>query len=856
MAFFRHLDIKGRLWTALALLSLSTISVGIIAWYGLDRADSEMQSLHRQTLAQVAKSLELSKQSSDIATSAPFLLNYRSQYRIDREGEALIDKLEHIVSNWPSLARGTTSPVYAFESEITDTIGQMHTAVRDLIQSASGLNYERNVTQIRFESIRKLERLFYDQATSPDQNDRYRRTWFLLQAQSNALSGAAHSKNLLGVGEYQRRHQSLLMRLEKALVSPEQKHYEKNLNWLADGPQGLFEVRRRELTHNLNAQNALFRIRLKAVYINDLSARFARNAEDFLSKGRLETSSKLDLAKVWIMLAGFLSISIALAAAFFVSRYVTANIEAITNAMVRLAQGDRSSKLTLKISANDEIAKLTQSFRMFRANTLRLDRSHRQLNRKNALFERVFDNINDGVAITSEDGRLNAANQSFGDILKLPASRAIQNERLWDILKESVFAKDAMKARERMQSEDFVVLTGTDGSIIEVRHSPLAQGGGVWLFSDATERKKMEERLAQIRHIEGLGKVSGEVAHDFGNVLSSITANIHLFERNPEGEKAREFIDRINNATEIGSSLVQRLLAFARKQALSPELIDLNLLVEGLSDLISIGLKDDVEFETHIEDTPRIVRVDPGQLENAILNLCLNSNQAIGQAGKIVLSVRASAEGSVVIEVSDNGVGMNETIKERAFEPFYSDRPDGSLGTGLGLPMVYGFIKQSGGDIEIESAPSQGTTIRLHLPLADQKAEQCFRAYEGLRALVIEDDPSDRQVATKILSGLGIESETRATFNEGEEAIHSDHAYDFILSDLHLDDGREAWSLARMSIEKRPETKIFIVSGHLPRRHPFSDGHALVSCYAKPLTEDLVTTALEKFLPRRIMTLS
>ena len=641
------------------------------------------------------------------------------------------------------------------------------------------------------------------------------------------------------------------MRLEKAKSTPQQEHFAKKLNWLADGKQGLFEVRRRELTHNLNAQNALFRIRLKAVFINDLSARFARNAEDFLSQGRLETSSKLSVTKALIMLAGVLSISIALAAAFFVSRYVTANIEAITSAMVRLAQGDRSSKLTLKISANDEIAKLIQSFRMFRANTLRLDRSHRQLNRKNALFERVFDNINDGVAITSEDGRLNAANASFGTILKLPAGRALRNELLWGIFKDTVFAKDAIEARERMQSGDFVILTGTDGSIIEVRHSPLAHGGRVWLFSDATERKKMEERVAQIRHIEGLGKVSGEVAHDFGNVLSSISANIHLFQQNPDGANALEFIDRINNATEIGTSLVQRLLAFARKQALSPELVDLELLVEGLSDLISIGLKDGVELETHIKDSPLIVRVDPGQLENAILNLCLNSNQAIGSAGKIDLIVRASSEGNAVIEVSDNGVGMNETIKERAFEPFYSDRPDGSLGTGLGLPMVYGFIKQSGGDIEIESAPNEGTTIRLFLPLVDQTFEQSARTCEGMRALVIEDDPSDRKAALEILSGLGIESEAIATFNGGQTAICSDRAYDFILSDLHLDDGREAWPLVRMSMEERPETLFFIVSGHLPRQHPFSADQALVNCFAKPLTKDLVITALAQSRPRR-----
>nr|WP_321454467.1 ATP-binding protein [uncultured Cohaesibacter sp.] len=246
-----------------------------------------------------------------------------------------------------------------------------------------------------------------------------------------------------------------------------------------------------------------------------------------------------------------------------------------------------------------------------------------------------------------------------------------------------------------------------------------------------------------------------------------------------------------------------------------------------------------------------MVRVDPGQLENAILNLCLNGNQAIGSAGKIDLIVRASSEGNAVIEVRDNGVGMNETIKERAFEPFYSDRPDGSLGTGLGLPMVYGFIKQSGGDIEIESAPNEGTTIRLFLPLVDQTFEQSARTCEGMRALVIEDDPSDRKAALEILSGLGIESEAIATFNGGQTAICSDRAYDFILSDLHLDDGREAWPLVRMSMEERPETLFFIVSGHLPRQHPFSADQALVSCFAKPLTKDLMTTALAQSRPRR-----
>ncbi|TLP49284.1 HAMP domain-containing protein [Cohaesibacter sp. CAU 1516] len=846
MTFLPPLDIKGRLSMALALLTLSTISVGAIAWYGLDRANTQMQALHSQTLAQVAKSLELSKRSSDIATSAPFLLNYRSQYLIDREGQSLITTLEHIVSNWPSQTGGASSPIYAYEAEISDAIGQMQAATKDLIGSANGLNYERNVTQIRVDSIRKLERDFYGHAIADDAIDGDRSTWFLLQALSNALSGAAHSKNLLGVGEYHRRYQTLLTQMRNRSLRQSQTKAIARLAWLADGSQGLFEIRRRELSHRLAAQNALFRIRLQAVYISDLSARFAENAENFLSQGRRETSNNLDVIKVLILFGGLLSIGIALASAFFVSRYVTANIEAITHAMVRLARGDRSTKLSLKISANDEIAKLIHSFRKFRATTLRLDRSNRQLKLKNALFERVFGNITDGVAITSEDGRITAVNDSFANVLKLSHGEPIGNRSLDGLLAQTVFAEDVPDCLRLDAFEGFSVLAGSDGSIIEVRHSPLVDGGGVWLFSDATERKRVEERLTQIRHIEGLGKVSGEVAHDFGNVLSSITANIHLFERYPDRDKAQDFIDRIKNATEIGTSLVQRLLAFARKQALAPELLDLTELIEGLSDLISVGLKEDVCFETRIAPSPLMVKVDPGQLENAVLNLCINSNQAIDQSGKIVLEVGQDDNGNAYIEVSDNGVGMSNNTKERAFEPFYSERSDGSSGTGLGLAMVYGFIKQSGGDIEIDSAPEKGTKIRLILPLASPETVVPDFSAQELRALVIEDNPSDRHLAERLLSSLGVSAHSAPTYSDAEAVIVSQEGFDLLISDLHLNDDRLAWPLIEQALQTRPGLSVLLISGHMPAHHPFQDANKFptVHCFAKPLNSEILIDIL------------
>ena len=201
-----------------------------------------------------------------------------------------------------------------------------------------------------------------------------------------------------------------------------------------------------------------------------------------------------------------------------------------------------------------------------------------------------------------------------------------------------------------------------------------------------------------------------------------------------------------------------------------------------------------------------------------------------------------------MIEVSDNGVGMNESIQERAFEPFYSDRSDGSSGTGLGLAMVYGFIKQSGGDIEIESAPNKGTSIRLILPpVEEQSAREPLPA--GLRrALVIEDDATDRQAALRILGNLGIETHSVANYDEAEKAIRSDLSFDLLLSDLHLDNGKEAWPLVQLCLDQRIGTDIIVVSGHMPKHHPFSkerDDNPVL-CLAKPLSEDLIRDVMAR----------
>ncbi len=834
-------DIRARLWFALALLALSTLFVGGIGWYALDRADARLRALHTRTLAEVARSLKLSKQSSDLATSAPFLLNLKSSYLIRKEGQALIAALDPILEEWPS-TRPDPQQIYAFDAEIVAAVRQIKTAILDLVRAAETLAAERDRTLVLTTELMALENRFFAHMADGNDASGDQRMWLALQTLTNELVGAGNAGNLLGVGERRRRFQQMQRDFSFLRESPEHWVWARRLQALSAGEQGLFQVRRRELARRIESQNALFRIRYNAALISDLAAKFATNAESFLANARSATATSISFAKVLILVTLLASISIALIAALYVSNYVTGNIHAISEAMQRLAQGDRSTKLVRKARSNDEIGKLLHSFRIFRANALRLDRSHRQLRQQIALFEEIFMNISGGVAITNDAGVLTAINPTLKKVLRPKRSKQRQ-QTIDDILARTPFAAPALAAGLKAGFSGTTEITGVDGRTLEVRCNRLPDGGGIWLFSDTTERRKLEERLRQIRHIESLGKVTGEVAHDFGNVLSAVSANVHLLQTGSARVSRETLLQRIANAVDIGTSLTQRLLAFARKQALAPEVVEINELIEGLGDLISIGLKDGVVLETTPAPVPLYVRVDPGQLESAILNLCLNSNQAISGRGKITVQVAKTGAETVQISVTDTGCGMDETVLAHSLEPFFSARKDGE-GTGLGLSMVYGFIKQTGGDIQILSTPDTGTSVCLTLPLSapETSPPQATRR----RALLVEDDPEALASVAAQLRLIGYEVTRAGSFEEGLAALKRGDCYDALVTDLHLNDGQMGWALVDECLGRCPQAKVVITSGRMPKTHRYSTTpHPSIWCISKPLSAEVLQDVLQ-----------
>jgi signal transduction histidine kinase/CheY-like chemotaxis protein len=832
------------LWIALSLLATSTLFVGGLTWFALDRTDIRLEKLHRQTLSEVARALRLSKQSSDIATSAPFLLSFPSEYLISREERLLAETLDQIAADWPSAAQSDQSPVYAFANEISAAISNMKTAIGDLALFADQLNFERDAVLKVADELADLESHLYSKSLGDNSSDTERRNWLSLQAMTNELESAVHAENLLGVGEHHRAYQNMFNAFPTNTASGSQLQNLDRMQVLSQGHKGLFENRRRELSHNLAAQNALFRIRTNASDINEMSATFAANAETFLSEERLQTASAIRYYKFAILALGLGSIVIALGSAIFVSSYVTGNIKSISQAMLRLAEGDRSIQALGKPKANDEIGKLKYAFRVFRANALRLDRSNRRLNQQIALFERVFLNISDGVAITAEDGRLSAVNPNFARTLRLEKSVVLVGKSLSDVLKVSPFNEDFAAFQVNQNFAGYFEVRSAEKDVLEVRRSDLPDGGDVWLFSDATERRQVEERLHQIQHIESLGKIAGEVAHDFGNILSSIATNTHLIEESDKTQRSNKFLDRTRNALDIGSSLVQRMLAFARKQALTPEVVDLNDLVAGLADLIEIGLKDSVQLNIVLDPDPAYVLVDPGQLESALLNLSLNANQAIANSGTIDIAVEKVDETTTQVRVRDNGVGMDDSILSRAFEPFFTARQDGT-GTGLGLSMVYGFMKQSGGDITIDSQPSKGTEVRLVFQVADLICQPPDKNIRRKLAILVEDDDTTMHQATGYLRNEGYSVVNAATFDEATRILENSNDYQLLITDLHLDNGQSGWVLAERSLQRFPETKVIIMSGRLPGKHErMLQNNQSVVCLEKPLSQEILGAAL------------
>jgi PAS domain S-box-containing protein len=362
--------------------------------------------------------------------------------------------------------------------------------------------------------------------------------------------------------------------------------------------------------------------------------------------------------------------------------------------------------------------------------------------------------------------------------------------------------------------------------------------GGPPIFTgfirDLTARVKMEQDLRQAQKMEAMGQLTGGVAHDFNNLLTVISGNLEMLEGRLGNAEDREIIKEAQEATELGAELSKRLLAFGRRQPLDARPIDLNGLVAGMVDWLRRTLGATVAIETHLAAGLPMVMVDPGQVENALLNLAVNARDAMPDGGRLIiqsdvveidreyiaLHPEASAGRHVRLSVTDTGVGMAPEVRERAFEPFYTTKGPGA-GSGLGLSMVYGFVKQSGGHVELASEPERGTTVCLYLPAKDSGAEKMLRtsvaesraSAASERILVVEDDPRVRRVTVRRLQELGYITVEADSGPAALKRLESEAPFDLLFTDVVMAGGMTGFDLAHEARRRHPQLKILFTSG-------------------------------------------
>jgi PAS domain S-box-containing protein len=352
---------------------------------------------------------------------------------------------------------------------------------------------------------------------------------------------------------------------------------------------------------------------------------------------------------------------------------------------------------------------------------------------------------------------------------------------------------------------------------------------------DITEKRLLEAELRQSQKMEAVGRLTGGIAHDFNNLLSVIVGNMQLLTRSLQRQPhLKRQAQTALNAAMRGGELIKRLLAFARQQVLEPRIVDLNALIGGMYELLRRSLTGDIEIRRQLAADTWYTRADPGQLENAVLNLVINARDAMPHGGVITITTRNVTIGTdraqredglapgeyALLEVADSGAGMSAETLKRAFEPFFTTKEVGK-GSGLGLSMVYGFVKQSGGHVHISSVPQQGTTVQLYFPRAH--ADTGETRPEGVvpadlprgdeTLLVVEDNAEVRGTTVEILASLGYRVIEAANGHQALERFMQHPEIALVFTDIMLPGGLLGTQLVERLSERRAELKVLLTSG-------------------------------------------
>jgi PAS domain S-box-containing protein len=465
--------------------------------------------------------------------------------------------------------------------------------------------------------------------------------------------------------------------------------------------------------------------------------------------------------------------------------------------------------------------------------------------REQALFEAIFNHLPDAVLVVDADHKILLCNPTVARVFGYAPEVIIGQGTniLYETLTEyERFRKMEMRLRQQEMLEPVTVhyrRASGEAFPAETVASVLrdADGGFIGLIKlirDISKQVVQDEALRKSQRMEAIGQLTGGIAHDFNNLLTIITGNHELLEMELKDAEQRDLLARANNAALMGARLTNRLLTFARRRRLEPIVLDLNEQVLAMAELLRRTLGEAIALGTLLAPRLWSVQTDPSEVENAVLNLAINSRDAMPGGGKLVIETAnvvleesdvASEVGGepgeyVRLSVSDTGAGMSKEVLARAFEPFFTTKGPGK-GTGLGLSVIYGFVKQSGGHVTIYSELGRGTTVNVYLPRIATESERKATAKlaapaaqrTGETILLVEDNPDVRQVTARRLQNLGYLVVEAASGARAVELLSTGAKIDLVFSDVVMPGGMSGFELAQLVKERDPDLPVLLTSG-------------------------------------------
>ncbi|WPE23276.1 ATP-binding protein [Shinella zoogloeoides] len=688
-------SIAFRLPFAIVFICVLVFSLATIAVYGLQRAREEMAAYGLQAFSSLAKASLVSRQVSDLVSSAPFLMNATSPYRVSSESRSVVGQVDVLLRAMQP--ESGEKAVKGFASarivELLETIRNQTTTLAADADSAQ---------QHKAEAAAALGEIATGRGIADA--DFRRRLNGIVQSASN-------SDSLFQLGELRRRYVAeTTPRLERAapdvrVSAAELAPYER-----------VFEAQTQYLLEMFSIRAAVARLHVVSRDLSHATETQSEAVARGLNDDLLTTSDVLSRLLVIVAFAALLVLAMAVLSIRSVMR-VSRGIVSLSSGMNALAEGRKDVETPSYEGSETELVRLLEAFRAFRESVERVSRLRRTAEAAARTIRSTFRNMNEGIALFDPRGRPITMNRRVielvgwsGSARKLPARKFV--EPIPEIEPALLPADE-----DRGALEDRAVLRHRSkaGRVTEVSLSRQPDGGIVLLARDVTDMDRQEAEAAKAHRLDGIMRMTHQVSHEVGNMIGIITGSLGLLERETGfNDRQKRHLSRIRKAADRGRSLAGSMLSIGSQQPIHPGAVEIGALLRGMADVLEIAIGEKCRLAFDIAEGLPAVLLDPALFEQSVLNLCLNAAAAMPEGGTILVRSFRNETG-VVVAVSDEGVGMSPEAADKAFEPYFTTRNEQG-GAGLGLAVVYGFVRQSGGDARIHSTPGKGTTVELWFP--------------------------------------------------------------------------------------------------------------------------------------------